>query len=75
MNLFSIELPMVIYQGELTSQTAQKCKVYSDKLFHDLMEDVAKKIGYIQPFLFLVIAILILGMYLTIMLPMLTMEF
>lgn len=74
MKLFSIELPMVIYQGELTSQTAQKCKVYSEKLFHDLMEDIAKKIGYIQPLLFLLIAVLILGMYLTIMLPMLTME-
>lgn len=75
LKLFSVELPMVIYQGELTSQTAQKCRVYSDKIFHDLMEDIAKKIGYIQPLLFLVIAVLILGMYLTIMLPMLTMEF
>lgn len=75
MNLFTVELPMIIYQGELTSQTAQKCKVYSNKLFHDLMDDVAKKIGYIQPVLFLIIAVLILGMYLTIMLPMLTMEF
>ena len=74
-NLFSIELPMVIYQGELTSQMAQKCKVYSNKLFHDLMDDVAKKIGYIHPILFIVIAVLIMGMYLTIMLPMLTMEF
>lgn len=75
MQLFSAELPMIIYQGELTSQSAQKCKVYAKKIFHDLMDDIAKKISYIQPILFLVIAILILGMYLTIMLPMLTMEF
>ncbi|MRJ48171.1 competence type IV pilus assembly protein ComGB [Fundicoccus ignavus] len=75
LELFTIELPLIIYQGELTSQTAQKCKVYSEKLFVDLMQDVSKRIGYIQPILFLVIAIFVMAMYLTIMLPMLTMDF
>lgn len=75
MQLFSDELPLIIYQGELTSQMAQKCNVYSDKLFHDLWEDIAKKINYIQPLMFLLIAILVMAMYLTMMLPMLTIEF
>lgn len=75
MKLFTDELPLVIYQGELTSQMAQKCKVYADKIFHDLWEDIAKKINYIQPIMFLLIAVLVMAMYLTMMLPMLTFEF
>lgn len=73
--LFTDELPLIIYQGELTSQMAQKCKVYADKMFHDLWEDVAKTINYIQPIMFLLIAVLVMAMYLTMMLPMLTFEF
>lgn len=73
-NIFTNELPIIIYQGELTSQTAQKCKLYSQKIYTELMEDIQKKIGIIQPLLFIMIAILVMAMYLIMMLPMLTME-
>lgn len=72
--LFTEVFPIIVKQGELTSQTAQKCLVYSDKLFHDLLTDIAKKMSYIQPILFILIAVLIMAMYLLMMLPMLTME-
>ncbi len=72
--LFTDVFPLIIQQGELTSQMAQKCLVYSDKLFNDLLEDISKKITYIQPILFVFIAALVMTMYLLMMLPMLTME-
>lgn len=73
-HLFTEVFPIIVRQGELTSQTAQKCLVYSDKLFHDMLTDIAKKINYIQPILFILIAVLVMAMYLLMMLPMLTME-
>ncbi|MBG9982506.1 type II secretion system F family protein [Aerococcaceae bacterium DSM 111020] len=72
--LFTDIFPLIIQQGELTSQMAQKCLVYSDKLFEDLLDDISKKITYIQPILFIIIAALVMTMYLLMMLPMLTME-
>lgn len=71
---FTAEFGLIIYQGELTSQVATKCRVYADKLLNDLMQDISKKIGYIQPLLFIVIAVLVMAMYLMMLLPMLTME-
>lgn len=73
-DIFTSVLPVVIYQGELTNQTAQKCKLYAAKTFDDLLESISKKISYIQPILFIIIAILVMAMYLIMMLPMLTME-
>lgn len=72
--LFRPELGMIIYQGELTSQLSTKCLLFANKLVSDLMEDIAKKINYLQPLLFILIALLVMGMYLMMMLPMLTMD-
>ena len=74
MDLFTEELGLVIYQGELTSQTAQKCKLYSQKVYQDLLNDIEKKMAFIQPILFIFVALLVLSMYLMMMLPMLTMS-
>lgn len=74
LNVFTPVFATIIYQGELTSQTARKCQLYSDKLFKDLLEDIQRKIRWIQPLLFILIALLVLAMYLLMMLPMLTME-
>lgn len=74
MNLFTEELGLVIYQGELTSQTAQKCKLYSQKVYQDLLNDIEKKMAFVQPILFIFVALLVLSMYLMMMLPMLMMN-
>ena len=68
------EFSLIVQQGELTSQTATKCLVYSQKLHHDLLQDINKKINYIQPILFILIGLLIMAMYLLMMLPMLTIQ-
>ncbi|MCW6664554.1 type II secretion system F family protein [Aerococcaceae bacterium NML191219] len=72
--IFTREFAMVVYQGELTSQTASKCLVYADKLLNDLLTDLSKKLAYVQPILFILIAVLVLAMYLMMLLPMLTMD-
>lgn len=72
--IFTKEFGLVIYQGELTSQAASKCLVYADKLLNDLLEDISAKITYIQPVLFILIAVLVMAMYLMMLLPMLTMD-
>lgn len=74
LDIFTSVLPVVIYQGELTNQTAHKCRLYASKTFADLLESINKKITYIQPLLFILIALLVMAMYLVMMLPMLTME-
>lgn len=74
LKIFQAELPMVIQHGELTSHVAEQCHQYSMRLYEDLLSDIQRKIAYIQPILFIIIAFFILVLYLLMMLPMLTME-
>ena len=74
LEIFTQELPLVIYQGELTSQLGEQSSLYAEKILNDLLEDVSRKLNYLQPILLLVIATLVMVMYLLMMLPMLTME-
>lgn len=74
LDIFTQAFPLVIQQGELISQTAAKCQMYAQTVFRQLMEDIERKIQWVQPILFIFIAMLVLAMYLLIMLPMFTME-
>ena len=74
LDIFTDEFPMMVYQGEITSQTGAKCRLYAQKVFADTLEDLNNKINLIQPLLFILIAIVIIAMYLLLMLPMLTIE-
>lgn len=74
LQIFTNELPLVIYQGELISQVGTKCLIYSSSIFTELMEDLTQKLNMLQPILFMIIAVLIMALYLMMMLPMLTME-
>ncbi|UUX34231.1 competence type IV pilus assembly protein ComGB [Fundicoccus culcitae] len=74
LGIFTDELPLVIYQGELISQVGKKCLIYSSNIFTELMDDLTKKLNLLQPVLFIIIAVLIMALYLMMMLPMLTME-
>ena len=74
LGLFTRQFPLIIEQGELTSQLSAKCLVYAAKLGRDLQEDMTKKIHFIQPILFIFIGLLVVAMYLVMMLPMLTIQ-
>lgn len=74
LDIFTEALPLMIYQGEITSQTGAKCRLYAQKVFGDTLESLNQKITLIQPLLFFFIALVIIAMYLLLMLPMLTIE-
>lgn len=74
LGIFQEEFSMIIQQGEMTSQVSTKCLRYANSVWTWLMEDISKKISYLQPVLFILIAVLVMSMYLLMMLPMLTME-
>ena len=74
MAIFTQEFPLIIKQGELTSQLAQQCHIYSKKIFREFIEEIMQKVAMIQPILFLGVAMIILAIYLLMMMPMLTMS-
>lgn len=74
MGIFTPAFPFIIIQGELTQQTGQKCSLYAQRLLNDLLVVTQRRISYIQPLLFILIAIFVMAMYLVMMLPMLTIE-
>ena len=72
--IFPRELPLIILKGQVTSMLSHQCRIYAQRVYKELLEDIRKKISYIQPLLFTLIAVLIVAMYLMMMLPMLTMD-
>lgn len=74
LHIFRDDLTYVIHQAEMVSQLASQCQLYSDKLWKDLISDINQKISFIQPILFIFIALLIMAMYLMMMLPMLAFD-
>lgn len=72
--IFPPDLGLVILRGEVTSQLGHQCRIYSQKVYQDLVEDIRRKLSLIQPILFIVIGLLVMAMYLIMMLPMLTMQ-
>ena len=75
LEVFTTSLPLIIRQGELTSQTGPKCQHYAKKLHQDLVDDISQKLAWVQPILFLIIGALVMAMYLVMLLPALTMDF
>ncbi|WP_282919633.1 competence type IV pilus assembly protein ComGB [Ignavigranum ruoffiae] len=73
-NIFTAELPLVIRRGTMISALSHQCRIYSERLYQELIKDIRRKISYIQPLLFSWIALLIISMYLLMMLPLLTMQ-
>lgn len=67
------EMSHIISYGEKISQIALKLNFYAQECFEILQKDIEKKMIYIQPIIFLCIGIIILLVYITLMLPVLTM--
>ena len=63
------EFSMIVYQGELTGKLGEELYVYSRLLLKRMVIKIEKLIQWIQPVVFLLIAILILSMYLAMFLP------
>lgn len=67
------EMSYIVQYGEKISQLSTKLTIYAQDCFHRLEKDIEVKITLIQPIIFLFVGILILCVYLTLMLPMLSM--
>ncbi|KOO43935.1 competence type IV pilus assembly protein ComGB [Priestia koreensis] len=63
------ELTYIISHGQKNGNLGQELSDYSELLLQTLHARIMKVLGYIQPFMFSAIGILVLLMYLSIMLP------
>jgi competence protein ComGB len=70
--IFKEEMGWIIYHGELTSQLPIKLSMYSEECFRLLIADIEQKIGWLQPVLFLMVAIIVMAIYLILLMPMLS---
>ncbi|MET1014472.1 MAG: competence type IV pilus assembly protein ComGB [Paenisporosarcina sp.] len=66
---FLKEFPIFISHGEASGHLAKELLIYSELLTDRIETDVTKKLSLIQPILFGILAICILGAYLSILLP------
>ena len=70
--VFKEEMGWIIYHGELTSQLSIKLSMYSEECFRLLIADIEQKIGWLQPVLFLMVAVIVMAIYLILLMPMLS---
>lgn len=67
------DLALVIQKGDILSQRATKLRLLADKYFSDFTQKCKRLIMFVQPLLFSIVALLIMGIYLILLMPMLTM--
>lgn len=64
------EFPLIIYQGEIKGRLGEELLLYSQLLLTNLVAKIEKGIQWIQPVIFLFVAVLILAIYMAMLLPM-----
>lgn len=60
---------MIVFQGEMRGKLGEELFVYSQLLTDRLFQQIEKKIQWIQPVIFLLVALLIVGVYAAMFLP------
>ncbi|MGX7196051.1 competence type IV pilus assembly protein ComGB [Enterococcus olivae] len=65
----TLEFPLIIYQGEVKGKLGEELLLYSQLLLTKFISKVEKGIQWIQPLVFLFIAVLILAIYMAMFLP------
>jgi competence protein ComGB len=69
-NLFEPELPLIISHGQTNGRLDKELIFFSQNCLNKLEETMEKSLKQVQPVLYGVIAILVISMYLSIMIPM-----
>ncbi|MFL2100135.1 competence type IV pilus assembly protein ComGB [Desemzia sp. FAM 23989] len=67
---FNEELGLIVMHGEATSQLGSELAVYSEDCKQRFTGAIEKSFSYIQPLIFILIALIILCVYLALLLPM-----
>ena len=68
-HFFSLELATIIEQGEVKGNLGRELIIYSDLSFQRFFTKIEKAIQWIQPIIFLVVAILVISVYLAMLMP------
>lgn len=63
------ELSLIIQQGELKSKVGKELILYSDLCWQRFFQKIERQMQWIQPLFFLIIALLIVGVYAAMLLP------
>lgn len=63
------ELSLIILQGEVTGNLGKELLIYGKREWEELMRLADRKMQYLQPIMFLLIAILIISVYSALLLP------
>ncbi|HPR81462.1 MAG TPA: competence type IV pilus assembly protein ComGB [Enterococcus sp.] len=63
------EFPLIVFQGEVKGKLGEELFVYSQLLLNKFIVQIEKYIQWIQPLVFLFVAILILAIYMAMFLP------
>lgn len=67
---FNKELGLIVLHGEATSQLGSELALYSEDCKQRFTGAIEKSFSYIQPLIFIIIAVIILCVYLALLLPM-----
>lgn len=68
-HFFSLELATIIEQGEVKGNLGRELIIYSDLSFQQFFLKIEKAIQWIQPVIFLVVAILVVSVYAAMLMP------
>lgn len=68
-HFFSPELATIIKQGEVKGNLGRELIVYSDLSFQQFFQKIEKAIQWIQPVIFLLVAILVVSVYAAMLMP------
>ncbi|WP_414840697.1 competence type IV pilus assembly protein ComGB [Enterococcus saccharolyticus] len=63
------EFPLIIYQGEVKGKLGEELFIYSQLLLNKFIVQIEKYMQWIQPLVFLFVAMLILAIYMAMFLP------
>ncbi|MGO3731846.1 MAG: competence type IV pilus assembly protein ComGB [Vagococcus sp.] len=66
---FSPELTWIIHQGEVKGNLGKELFIYGKKEWKALIEKIEKGMSWLQPLMFLLIAVLIISVYAALLLP------
>jgi len=63
-------LKFIILEGEITGKLGKELLIYGDRVWKQLIRQIEKIIQWVQPIVFIIVALLIISIYAAILLPM-----
>ena len=61
---------LILLEGEVTGKLGKELQIYGRRVWQQLMRKIEKGIQWVQPLVFIIVALLIISIYAAILLPM-----